>query len=151
MRIDKMRHPISGLLAFASLTLAQGGPVRDTSTHLSGWPPAPSAEILPADTSDRSTTSATASVLAQKTERNPGWLGECVQSVALAFGGVLLAGTGIAYWTHFSEANNYLDRKGVNSLAIPVIATVAIPVGTVMAGLGSLEFLACLAPRGSDD
>jgi hypothetical protein len=82
-----------------------------------------------------------APVLVQKRVRDPGRVGDCIGSAATAFGGVLLAGTGVAYWVHLSEVNNTLDRNGVNApLGLPIYATLAIPVGVLMTGFGTMAF-----------
>ena len=145
MIIDRTRRASASLLVLASLAFAQGVPLRDTSAQLTGWPPARSVEIPVGPDTIRSTTSVAGPVLTRKTDRNsdPGCARECIQSAAMAFGGVLLAGTGVAYWMHFSEASAYLTRHGVNSIGFPVLATVVIPVGVVMAGFGGLGFIAC--------
>lgn len=155
MRSDKFRQTVFGILLFAALTLAEGGPVRDTSAHLTGWPPAPTSSLsAPVDTSSQSRPAITGPILAPKWEgkAEPGRAGECIQSAAIAFGGVLLAGTGIAYWMHFSDANNYMERHGVSiPLVLPVFATVAIPVGVLMTGFGTMDFFTRLVHIGSDD
>src|ERR1035437_990788 len=125
---DRIRQTLCSILALTSLAFADGGPVRDTSSRMSGWPPARSVDLwAPSDTLRSIPPAPTpVPILAQKRERDPERVGDCIGSAATAFGGVLLAGTGVAYWMHFSDVNNSLARNGVNvPLALPVMATVA--------------------------
>ena len=149
---DRIRQTHLCILLLATLVFGQGGPVRDTSVHLSGWPPTRPVGTLALLDTLRSKPPVAAENLVQKQERAPSRLGDCIGSAAMAFGGVLLAGTGVAYWMHFSEVNNSLARNGENTpLALPVMATVAIPLGVLMAGFGTMAFFHRLSHGEFDD
>jgi hypothetical protein len=57
---------------------------------------------------------------------------EKIQYLAQTIAGVALVGCGLAYWTHFSASNNFAQRNGINTLILPIAATVAIPIGTAI-------------------
>ena len=138
------------------MAVAGGESVRDARVQSPDLPRIASAEIQAStDSSAPQTLSIHGPILGDyqthRAEPDPGPVAQLVQSAAVAFGGVLLAGSGIAYWTHFSSANNYLDRHGVNSIAFPILATVAIPVGVLMTGFGGMDFIGNLVSGKSGD
>jgi hypothetical protein len=76
-----------------------------------------------------------------------------IYSAALITSGVLLAGSGIAYWQHREAADAVVREAGANPLGLMAVATLSIPIGAIVTIWGSGILLEALGivPRSEVD
>lgn len=67
-------------------------------------------------------------------------IGGKIQFLAQTISGVAIAGIGVVYWMHFSEANNFAQKNGITTMYLPIIVTLTIPIGGAIAAFSAENF-----------